>query len=144
MKQIIYYTTEDNECPYLDWYNSLDKSKRHNKKYKGIKMKIKKEILDRGITHEKHMQEVLKDCEYQQEYLRLNIEEYAKNGDYTLFFKSLKRVVKVRTTISRLAKDLEMNRSNLSNILQGKVKPSFDTTIKILRGLGAEIEVKFA
>jgi len=107
-------------------------------------MKIKQEILNRSITHEQHMQEVLKDDEYQKDYLRLNIEEYAKNGDYALFFKSLERVVKVRTTISQLAKDLEMNRSNLSNILKGKVKPSFDTTMKILRGLGAEIEVKFA
>ena len=52
--------------------------------------------------------------------------------------------MKARTTVSQLAKDLEMNRSNLSNILKGKVQPSFDTTIKILRGLGAEIEVKFA
>ena len=78
------------------------------------------------------------------EYLRLNIEEYARTGDYTLFFKSLERVVKVRTTVSQFAKDLDMNRSNLSNILKGKVKPSFDTTIKILRGLGEEIEVRFA
>lgn len=107
-------------------------------------MKIKEEILNRSITHEKHMQEVLKDFDYQQEYLRLNIEEYAKNGDYTLFFKSLERVVKVRTTISQFAKDLGMNRSNLSNILKGKVQPSFNTTLKILHGLGAEIEVKFA
>ena len=99
-------------------------------------MKIKQEILNRGITHEQHMQEVLKDTEYQKDYLRLNIEEYAKEGDYALFFKSLERVVKVRTTISQLA--------NLSNILKGKVQPSFDTTMKILRGLGAEIEVKFA
>ena len=30
------------------------------------------------------------------------------------------------------------------NILKGKVQPSFYTTMKILRGLGAEIEVKFA
>lgn len=107
-------------------------------------MKIKPEILDRCITHKKHMQEVLNDENYQKEYLRLNIEEYARTGDYTLFFKSLERVVKVRTTVSQFAKDLDMNRSNLSNILKGKVKPSFDTTIKILRGLGAEIEVRFA
>jgi len=107
-------------------------------------MKIKKEILKRSITHEQHMQEVLKNDDYQKEYLRLNIEEYAKTGDYALFFKSLERVVKSRTTISQLAIDIDMNRSNLSNILKGKVKPSFDTTIKILRGLGAEIEVKFA
>lgn len=26
MKEIIYYKTIDNKCPYLDWYNSLDKS----------------------------------------------------------------------------------------------------------------------
>lgn len=26
MKQILYYTTENNKCPYLNWYNSLDKS----------------------------------------------------------------------------------------------------------------------
>ena len=107
-------------------------------------MKIKKEVLLNGITHEKHMQEVLQDEEYQKEYLRLNIEEYAKTGDYSLFFKSLERVIKSRTTVSQLAKDLDMNRSNLSNILKGKVKPSFDTTMKILKGLGAEIEVKFA
>ncbi len=106
-------------------------------------MKIKQEILNRSITHEQHMHEVLKDEDFQQDYLRLNIEEYAQNGDYILFFKSLERVVKVRTTVSQLAKDLEMNRSNLSNILKGKVQPSFGTTMKILRGLGAEIEVKF-
>ena len=107
-------------------------------------MKIKQEILNRSIKHENHMFQVLKDGEYQKIYLRLNIEEYAKDGDYTLFFKSLERVVKARTSISQLAKDLSMNRSNLSNILKGKVNPGFDTTIKILRGLGAEIEVKFA
>ncbi len=107
-------------------------------------MKIKQEILNRSITHEEHMQEALKDNAYQKEYLRLNIEEYFQTGNYTLFFKSLERVVKSRTTITQLAIDLEMNRSNLSNILKGNVQPSFDTTMKILRGLGAEIEVKFA
>jgi len=107
-------------------------------------MKIKKEVLERSLTHEQHMQEVLSDKEYQKDYLRLNFEDYAQNGDYSLFFKSLERVVQSRTTITQLAKDLNMNRSNLSNILKGKVHPSLGTTFKILRGLGAEIEVKFA
>ncbi len=107
-------------------------------------MKIKKEILDRCITFEDHIMQELQDSEMQKEYLRLNIEEYVKDGDSKLFFKALGRVVKVRTTVSQLAKDLDMNRSNLSNILKGKVQPSFYTTMKILRGLGAEIEVKFA
>jgi len=26
VKKIIYYRTESGRCPYLDWYNSLDKS----------------------------------------------------------------------------------------------------------------------
>lgn len=26
MKQILYYTTSSNKCPYLDWYHSLDNS----------------------------------------------------------------------------------------------------------------------
>ncbi len=37
MKQIVYYTTLDKKCPYLDWYNSLDKSIR-----KRIDMRIDK------------------------------------------------------------------------------------------------------
>lgn len=52
--------------------------------------------------------------------------------------------MKARTTISQLARNIEMNRSNLSIILKEKLQPSFDTTIKILSRLGAEIEVKFA
>lgn len=71
--------------------------------------------------------------------LRVCLSNYVKDGDYTSFFKDLESVVKSRTTISQLAIDLDMNRSNLSNILKGKFQPSFDTTIKILRGLGAEI-----
>lgn len=28
IKEIIYYKTSNNKCPYLEWYNSLDKSVR--------------------------------------------------------------------------------------------------------------------
>ena len=65
-------------------------------------MKIKSSVLKRGITHEQHMQEVLKDVEYQKDYLRLSMQEYAKDGDYTLFFKSLERVIKARGSVSKL------------------------------------------
>lgn len=37
-------------------------------------MKIKSDVLKRGITHEQHMQEVLKDTEHQKDYLRLSIQ----------------------------------------------------------------------
>ena len=96
------------------------------------------------LSFEQHFQQELQNKEFEQDFLRVCLIDYAQNGDYTAFFKELERVVKLRTTVSQLAKDLDMNRSNLSNILKGKVNPSFDTTMKILRGLGAEIEVKFA
>ena len=35
MKKILYYKTSDGKCPYLDWYNSLDK---------GIKQRIDRRI----------------------------------------------------------------------------------------------------
>ncbi len=107
-------------------------------------MKIKKEVLDRCIRHDDFMAEQLKDEEFQKEYLRACLEEYVVDGDYALFFKELERVVKSRTTITQFAQDNNLNRSNLSNILKGKVHPSFDTTVKILKGLGAEFELKFA
>ena len=106
-------------------------------------MNIKKEVLNKSVSFNDFLNEELKDQEFQKEYLKFNIEDYAQNGDYSFFFKSLEKVVKLRTSVSQLAKDLDINRSNLSNILKGKVQPSFGTTIKILRGLGAEIEVKF-
>lgn len=28
MKEVVYYKTSNDKCPYLDWYNSLDKSVR--------------------------------------------------------------------------------------------------------------------
>lgn len=46
MKQILYYTTEDGKCPYMIWYNSLDKSIR-----KRIDMRIDK--LEEGYYGDK-------------------------------------------------------------------------------------------
>ena len=38
MKQILYYTSADNKCPYLDWFNELDVSMqvRVNKRVKKL------------------------------------------------------------------------------------------------------------
>lgn len=107
------------------------------------KLNISK-MLNEFPSFEEHLQEELKDKDFEKDYLRLCLADYAESGDYMLFFKDLERVIKARTTVSQLAKDIDMNRSNLTNILKGKVNPSFDTTMKILRGLGAEIELKFA
>ena len=48
MKEIIYYQTTDNKVPYLEWYNSLDKSlrlivdKRLSKVERGLYGKIRR------------------------------------------------------------------------------------------------------
>ena len=48
MKEIIYYKTNDNKVPYLEWYNSLDKSlrlivdKRLSKVERGLYGKIRR------------------------------------------------------------------------------------------------------
>ena len=48
MKEIIYYQTNDNKVPYLEWYNSLDKSlklivdKRLSKVERGLYGKIRR------------------------------------------------------------------------------------------------------
>lgn len=101
-------------------------------------------MLNDFPTFEEHIQQELENEETQKEYLRFHLEDYAKDGNYVIFFKALERVIKARTSISQFAKSIDVNRSNLSNILKGKVQPSFDTTMKILRGLGAEFEIRIA
>lgn len=100
-------------------------------------------LLREFPTFEQHIMEELQDEEYQREYLRIHVEEFAKDGDYAIFFKGLERVIKARTSVSKFARDIKINRSNLTNILKGKVKPSFYTVVKILEGLDAKIDVKF-
>ena len=95
-------------------------------------------------SFEDHLNSELQNKDFEKEFLRLCLTDYAETGDYTTFFKDLENVVKARTSVSQLASELHMNRSNLSNILKGKVQPSFYTTMKILKGLGAEIEIRFA
>lgn len=107
-------------------------------------MKVKKETIARALTFEDFLQKQLLDPDFQKEYLKFNIEDYAQNGDYSSFFRALERVVKARCSISKFAKSINVNRSNLTNIFKGRVQPGFDTTMKILKGLGAEVEIKFA
>lgn len=98
-------------------------------------------IKEITISHDDLMQEHLKDEEFQYAWLRESIEAYIKDGNFAAFYRSIERVVKARTTISQLAKDLNMNRGNLSEILNGKVEPKMQTAIKILNSLGYDIKL---
>lgn len=99
-------------------------------------------IKSMTISHDDFMQEKLKDKEFQYEWLKQTMQDYIKDGDFAAFYRAIEKVVKARTTVSRLAKDLKMDRSNLSEILNGKKEPKMQTTIKILEALGYEITLK--
>ena len=90
-------------------------------------------------SHDDFMQEQLQNDEFQYAWLRQSIEDYIQDGDFAVFYRAIERVVKARTTVSQLARDLNMNRGNLSEILNGKVEPKMQTAFKILKGLGYEI-----
>jgi DNA-binding phage protein len=98
-------------------------------------------IKSMTISHDDFMQEQLKDEEFQYAWLRQSIEDYIQTGDFTVFYRAIERVVKARTTISQLARDLNMNRGNLSEILNGKVEPKMQTACKILKILGYDITI---
>lgn len=90
-------------------------------------------------SHDEFMQEQLQDEEFQYAWLRQSIEDYIQDGDFAVFYRAVERVVKARTTVSQLARELNMNRGNLSEILNGKIEPKMQTAFKILKGLGYEI-----
>ena len=97
-------------------------------------------------SHDDLMQEHLKDKDYQRIYLETSLEEFAKDGNIDAFIRSLQHVVRARGrgAISVLAKELEIDRSNLSDILNGKVQPKISTALKLINGLGYKIQLKSA
>ena len=103
-------------------------------------------VMANTLSHEDYMNKKLQDKDYQRFYLETSLEEFAKDGNINAFIRSLQYVVKARGrgAISALAKELDMDRSNLSDILNGKVQPKISTTLKLLNGLGYKIELKSA
>ncbi len=89
--------------------------------------------------------EKLKEPEYRREWLRLAISDYTENGNYCEFFRCLEYVIKSQSTVSDFAKQINMNRVQLTDILHGKTKaPSLITVSKILAGLGFALDLKTA
>lgn len=103
-------------------------------------------VMANSVSHDEYMQEKLQDKDYQRIYLESSLEEFAQDGNIAAFIRSLQHVVKARGrgAITTLAKELNMDRSNLSDILNGKVQPKISTTLKLLNGLGYKIELKSA
>ena len=87
-------------------------------------MNIKK-ILKTSLTYEDEMASYLQDKENQRYWLEANIEEFYRDGSIDAFVSAVADVIKARGrgAITALAKDLKMDRSNLSEILHNKKRP---------------------
>ncbi len=97
------------------------------------------------IRFDDYLNKELQNPEFQQEWLRQTILEYTKDGDYVEFFRALEQVIKARTTVSKFAQQVGINRVQLVDILHGRTKtPSLLTIAKILSGLGYTIDLKSA
>ena len=90
----------------------------------------------------------LQDKDYQKDWLELTLNEFLTDGDLDTFIRCLTDVVKAcvkasgRGEITRLAKELKIDRSNLSEIVNGDKQPRLETAFKLLNGLGFKYDIK--
>ena len=98
-------------------------------------------IKSENITHEEHMNNVLKDEEYQKMYLNAAIQEFINDGDYDLFFQSLEHVVKARMSISEFSQKTGITRAALYEMFKGERVPRLDTIGKLLKELGYTLQI---
>ena len=107
-----------------------------------------KEFINNAPKWEDDYLERLQDTEYQKEWLELTLNEFLEDGNIETFIRCLTDVVKVRVKtsgrgeISRLAKELKIDRSNLSEIINGDKQPRLETAFKLLNGLGYKYDIK--
>jgi len=101
-------------------------------------------IIATSVKHDDYMTEYLQDPEKQRQWLETNLEEFVKDGNIDAFIRSLEYVLKARGrgAITQLAKELHMDRSNLSEILNRKKTPRIDTVFKLINGLGYDYNIK--
>ncbi len=107
-----------------------------------------KAYIDKAPNFDDDMLERLQDPEFQKGWLELTLEEFLQDGDVNAFTRCLTYVVKARVKnakrgeISRLAKELNLDRSNLSEIVNGNKQPRLETAFKLLNGLGYKYDIK--
>lgn len=107
-----------------------------------------REFINNTPSFDDDMIEQLQDPEFQKGWLELTLEEFLEDGDLNTFIRCLTYVVKARVQnsdhgeISRLAKELKLDRSNLSEIVNGKKQPRLETAFKLLNGLGYKYDIK--
>lgn len=106
------------------------------------------EFINNAPKWEDDHLERLQDSEYRKQWLELTLSEFLEDGNLETFIRCLTDVVKVRVKtsprgeISRLAKELNIDRSNLSEIVNGNKQPHLETAFKLLNGLGYKYDIK--
>lgn len=94
-----------------------------------------------SITWEEILVNQLKDEEFARDFLNDSLMEYINGGSFDVFFRSLERVIKARTSVRQFAKEAEIDRTNLYDLFKGKKKPQLKTVIKILAKLGYTLKI---
>lgn len=106
------------------------------------------EFINNAPNWEDDHLERLQDTEYQRSWLELTLNEFLEDGNIDTFIRCLTDVVKARVKasgrgeISRLAKELNIDRSNLSEIVNGDKQPRLETAFKLLNGLGYKYDIR--
>lgn len=104
--------------------------------------------IENAPSWDEHHLEQLQDPEYQRGWLELTLSEFLEDGNLDTFIRCLTDVVKARVKasprgeISRLARELNIDRSNLSEIINGDTQPRLETAFKLLNGLGYKYDIK--
>jgi len=103
-----------------------------------------REYISKAPNFDDDMMEQLQDPEFEAGWIELTLQEFLEDGDINTFIRCLTYVVKARGhgEISRLASASSIDRSNLSEILNGKVTPRIDTALKLIQGLGYKYDIK--
>ena len=118
---------------------------------KGLIMSLTKqqiEYLEKAPNWEDEQIKHLQDPDYQRSWLELTLNEFLEDGNIETFIRCLTYVVKARIKssgrgeISRLARELNIDRSNLSEIVNGNKQPRLETAFKLLNGLGYKYDIK--
>ena len=95
------------------------------------------------INHDDYLNMRLQEPEFQNEWLKQTIVDFANDGDYGEFFRALEQVIKARMTVTQFAEEIGINRVQLTDILHGKNQnPRLSTIFKILDGLGYSLSVE--
>ncbi len=90
-------------------------------------------------TFNEFLLENLQDPENAKGYLEECFNEYMEDGNLELFLHCLKPLIQSQGSISDFAKKVGLNRTYLYKIFNNKIKPEFNTVMKIIKALGFEI-----